>query len=218
MVTTKPPQHLRRPVVVTRKRIWTTSRKLMGNLLPFLLAAPPAAYGIFWMVRHGEILGRGLGYFAISPVIGWLAMNYLGLFQNGAMRKEMAVFLRGVRPKLAVQRYFVGMATPRYTSLLDPHEDLGFLILHSDKLEFFGDHLNLSIARKDIVGIGTRWNPHTLVGLGKWVTIDGRLHEHRIRLQIEMREKNTLFGNLLLTGKLERKLHRWLDQTEEVKN
>ena len=208
-VTTKPQPREKRNVVPTRPHVWTTFHKFMGNFIPFVLAAPFAAYGLWWMLSRGEILGRGLAVFAFAPVIAWLAMNFLGLFQNGAMRNEMSVFLRGMKPKLSAPRYFVGVATPRYSSLLDPHQDVGFLILHPDRLEFFGDHLNLAMMRQSISHIGFRWNAHSLVGLGRWVTVDGMMNEHRVRLQIEMRERPTLFGNMLLTGRLKKRLEQW---------
>jgi len=209
-VTTKPQHREKRNVVTTRPHVWTTFHKFMGNFIPFILAAPFAAYGLWWMLSRGEIMGRGLLVFGFSPLIGWLAMNFLGLFQNNAMRREMVIFLRGMKPKLNAPRFFVGMATPRYSSLLDPHQDVGFLILHPDRLEFFGDHMNLAILRYDVSRIGFRWNAHTLVGLGRWVTVDGKMHERAVRLQIEMRERPTLFGNMLLTGRLKKRLENWV--------
>jgi hypothetical protein len=197
---------------VSRKRVWTTGRKIMGNLLPTLFALPPAGYGIWWMALHSDIGGRGFWIFASSPIVGWLAMNFLGLFQNGELKQELLVLFRSIRGKPPEARYFVGVATPKYTSLLDPHEDIGYLMLFRDRLEFVGDHLHFTIYKESIAGIQFRMNPHTLVGLGRWVAIDGEMDGHPIRLQIELRENATLLGNMMKSGDFKRQIEAWLTQ------
>ncbi|HEY3779885.1 MAG TPA: hypothetical protein VGL56_02285 [Fimbriimonadaceae bacterium] len=186
----------------------------MGNLIPALFAVPFALFGLWWMSSKGQIMGPGFIIFAISPIVGWFAMNFFGLYQNRAMKRSIARFLRGVRPKVCEPMYFVGIATPKYASLLDPHEDIGFLILHDDRLEFFGDHLNLSLNRKDISNVDYRMNPHSLVGLGRWIAVEGIMDKHRVRLQIEPREKRTLLGNLIFSKVVKAHLKSWVNEKE----
>lgn len=193
-----------------RKRVWTTKRKVMGNLLPLVLSAPSGALGLFEMWRSGEILGRGLFWLSVSVPIGWLAVNFLGLFQNKAMKNEMEMRLRANRPKLPYRRYFVGMATPAFRGLLDPHEDVGYLLLHPDQVEFFGERVRVELTRKEIVGVRYRANVHSLIGLGRWVSIEAIVEGKEARLLIEIRQRPTLLGNLLMSRTLLRKLKRWM--------
>jgi len=219
------------------KHVWTSYPKIMGNLIPALIAVPFAVYGLTLMSSNGVVLGRGLWFFAGSPIVLWLAMNFLGLFRNGAMRSLLAARLttlhpelgavlapRSIRaespksgsknPKSKIQNlpWFVGVATPKHTSLLDPHEDIGFLIVHPDRLQFLGDHLSLMVEKNDVSAVQFRMNPHTLVGLGRWVSVEGQSGGQRIRLQIEPRERSTLMANMLLSAKLKRTLQQWLKE------
>lgn len=205
-------------VVTTRPRLWTVSTKVMGNLIPGLAAAPFAIYGIWWMAESGQVASRGFWIFAMSPLIGWLAMNFWGLHRNQGLRHRLFMRLKIARPEIAGPIWFVGIATPKYASLLDPHEDIGFLILHPERLEFFGDHLNLSIHKNDIYGLDFRPNPHSLVGLGRWVSVEGHVADCRIRLQLEPRERRTLLGNLFYSGTLKRQIESWLKEKEPREN
>jgi len=218
-LTFEPPSHnaSNKPnfAVTTRPRLWTPSLKVMGNLIPAALATPFAGYGIWWMAASGQVGARGFWVFAMSPLVGWLAMNFWGLHQNQSLKTQLLKKLRITRPDVLQSPIcFVGIATPKYSSMLDPHEDIGYLILEADRLEFFGDHLNLSIAKKDISGIDYRPNPHSLVGLGRWVAVEGRVGDSRIRLQMEPRERRTLLGNLLFSRTLRRQIEGWLIEKE----
>ncbi len=192
------------------KRVWTTGKKVMGNLIPALIALPVAAWGIAYMAAKSEIVGRGLVIFALAPIVAWMAMNFFGLYQNRQLKREIEGRLLSLRPQCRDPRNFVGIATPKYRSLVDPHEDVGLMILHADSMEFFGDRLNLTIPRQDIRSIGFRANPHTLVGLGRWVSIEGKIGAQAIRLQAELRDSGTLFGNFLRSGDFKRRLERWV--------
>ncbi len=201
-------------VVTTRPRLWTVSTKVMGNLIPGLAASPFAIYGIWWMAASGQVASRGFWIFAMAPLIGWLAMNFWGLHRNQTLRQKLLMRFKTARPNNVAPSWFVGIATPKYASLLDPHEDIGFMILHKDRLEFFGDHLNLSIQKNDIFGLDFRPNPHSLVGLGRWVSVEGHVEDARIRLQIEPRERRTLLGNLFFSRTLRRQIESWLKRKE----
>jgi hypothetical protein len=193
--------------------VWTTKRKVMGNVVPLLFAAPFALFGLYEMYRSGDILGRGLVAMALSLPVGWMAVNFLGLYQNKAMKNEMEMRLRGDRPRPPYRRYFVGMATPAFRGILDPHEDVGFLLLHPDKVEFFGERLRVLVMRKEVLGVCYRANVHTLIGLGRWVSIEAMVEGKPARLLVEIRQKQTLLGNLLMSRTLLKKLKRWLAET-----
>jgi hypothetical protein len=154
----------------------------------------------------------------MSPLIGWLAMNFWGLHRNQSLRRSLYARFKIARPDLDAPFWFVGIATPKYASLLDPHEDIGFVVLHPDRMEFFGDHLNLSIYKNDIFGLDFRPNPHSLVGLGRWVSIEGKVADSRIRLQMEPRERRTLLGNLFFSRTLSRRIEAWVKEKESREN
>lgn len=182
----------------------------MGNLIPLAFAAPVGALGLFEMWRTGDILGRGLWLLVLSLPLGLVAVNFLGLYQNRLMKKEMDLRLRGSRPRLPYRRYFVGMATPTFRGLLDPHEDVGFLLLHPDKVEFFGEKIRIELARSEIVGVRFRPNVHSLIGLGRWVSLEAMVEGKPGRLLVEIRERPTLLGNLLMSRTLLKKVAKWL--------
>lgn len=194
----------------SRRPVWTLKRKLMGNLIPGLFAVAPLTYGLYLMWHTGEMLGKGLLWLGVALVSGWLAVDFFGLFQNRAMRKEMTMRLRYERSNPPYQRYFVGMATPVFRGVLDPHEDVGFLLLHPDKIEFFGERLRVEIARDEVVGVRARPNVHTFIGLGRWVSIEAKTGSRDARLLVELRQRPTLLANLIMSRTLIKKLNRWI--------
>src|SRR5579862_2164119 len=188
--------------VTTRPHLWTASVKILGNLIPAAVASPFAIYGIWWMAASGQVGAKGFWIFAMSPLVGWLAMNYFGLHKNELLKAEVMNRIVATRPDIKATLCFVGVATPKYASLLDPHEDVGYLILHPDRIEFFGDHLNLSIAKHEISGVDYRANPHSILGLGRWISVEGIIGDSRIRFEIEPRERKTLLGNLVFSRRV----------------
>lgn len=175
--------------------VWTHRRRVIGNLLPILCAAPFGILGLVLMYREGALLGRGFAVFSLTPIVGWLAVNWLGLFENGAMRRAME--RRAIH--LPDERWFVGAATPTFVGLLDPHEDVGFLWIDDENIGFFGEHLRISIRRASVTSIRFRPNIHSLIGLGRWVSIEAVIDGHPAQLRIEPRERPTLFGNRRLS-------------------
>lgn len=195
------------------KHVWTTKRKLMGNLLPAILASPFLAVGLWLIWKEAAIFGRGFVVLCGFPVVLWLSVNYLGLFQNKAMRREMQQRLRAARPTVTSRRFFVGAATPKHTGYLDPHEDVGYLILHPERIEFFGETVNATIARSELESVEFRPNVHSLAGLGRWVRLSGHSDGKPIRLDVELREKDTLLGNRKLSKDLKNRLQLWQKET-----
>jgi hypothetical protein len=105
---------------------------------------------------------------------------------------------------------FVGVATPRYSSMLDPHEEVGYLIAQPDRLEFHSETKTIEVFREQVKRIRFRPNVHTLLGLGRWVSVEGTADGKPIRLLIEPRDKPTLLGNFLRSKALLLRLRRWL--------
>jgi hypothetical protein len=150
----------------------------------------------------------------MSPLVGWLAMNYFGLHHNELLKAEVMKRLVATRPDIKATLCFVGIATPKYSSLLDPHEDVGYLVLHNDRIEFFGDHLNLSVGKHDISRVEYLPNPHSILGLGRWISIEGIIGDSRIRLEVEPRERKTLLGNFVFSRLVRARIEEWLRQKE----
>lgn len=182
----------------------------MGNLLPALLFLPPATIGISMMFLDREILGRGMPYVVAAPVLGWLALNLLGHYGNRAMRREMTFRLKAERSELPPKPVFVGFARPSYHGLLDAHEDVGHLLLHDDRIEFLGEDHRISLAREQVTAVVFRANVHTLLGLGRWVSVEGVVDGKPVRMLIEPRERDTMLGNLLFGRRLRREIETWL--------
>ena len=176
---------------VMKRRAWTPYRKLMGNIVPGLFAFPCLAVGL-WMFRpESPFQLAPLIWVAAFPIVGWVALAYFGLFGNAQMRSEVGRSMDRQRGPQREERLFVGYARPEFRSILDAHEDVGFLIFGPEDLEYFGEAARWSLKKQQILAVGLKPNIHSLVGLGGWIeikTVD------RIFL-IEPRERNSLIGN-----------------------
>lgn len=188
--------------------VWTVWRKLVGNLLPLIVAAPFLVLGIIEF-PHVGMTGKALWYFLGFIICAWIATNFLGNSGGAGLKAEIGKRLHHLRPFDHAQKTFVGFARPGFQGLLDPHEDVGYLIFHQDHLEFFGGKTNVELKATDITGVKFRANPHTWVGLGRWISIEGVSQNLPVRLLIEPREKATLIGNLLYGKKLKASIEEW---------
>lgn len=188
--------------------VLTTGKKVTGNLLPLVLASPL----LYQAIRVSGTEGASMElivWVGLFLVATWLLLALLGLVGNGAMKHEVGRRLHLERAFDKTERYFVGFARPTYKSALDPHEDVGFLLLHGDRVEFWGSEHRAAIRKADIVGARFRPNTHTLVGLGRWVSVEAVVDEKPVRLLVEPREKPTLVGNLLYSKRLLRRIRDW---------
>jgi hypothetical protein len=184
----------------------------MGNLLPLAVAAPFPAFGAWRVFSQKASYLEGMAWVALGVAAMWVAVNFLGLFKNDSMKRALhrrmqAILSPGEIPDDPV---FVGFARPAYSSAIDPHEDVGFLLLHPEKIEFFGDGRRIELLKKSIVGVQLRPNPHSWAFLGGWVSVEGIVDGAPVRMLFEPREKNTLLGNRALRKALKSRLETWL--------
>lgn len=191
-----------------RRPLWSTWRKAWGNILPLVLIAGPLGMTLRELAQE-EIRWQLALWLGITLVVGWISICLFGLAGNGALKQRMGKKLHDARPFDKGKRWFVGFARPKYRGLLDAHEDVGFLCLHSDRIEFFGDQRQIELMRSSIRKISFRPNPHTVLGLGRWISIDAENQGKAVRMLIEPREKMTLFGNLLFSRKMIREIREW---------
>lgn len=193
-----------------QRRVWTTGRKWLGNLIPLALMLPLAITGVVTIIQDQQITPLALGLCAGSLAIAWVGVALFGFVGNPGLKQSIQ---RKVRPKSgrdASAGTFVGFARPSYHGVLDAHEDLGFLFLSEDAVEYFGELHQISIPRKDVLGVRFRANIHSALGLGRWVSIEGRHEKKPIRLLVEPREAWTLIGNLRRGTTLRREVENWL--------
>ena len=181
----------------------------MGNLLPAIFFLPLVAWGVVWMYQHDSILGLGLWLVIGGTAVGWLALNLFGLLGNAFMRREIKRNLTARGINFNAPNFFVGFARPRFFSILDAHEDLGYLFLRDEEIEFVGEDHRISLPRNQIQGIRFRPNVHTWVGIGRWISIEGKVKNLPVRLNIEPRERNYLLLNLLDGNRVKATLESW---------
>jgi hypothetical protein len=189
-------------------RVWNTSRKWLGNLLPALIYLPLALTGVLLIVVRQEFIGPGLWFLVASVVTGWLAMNFLALAGNGFLKRQLRRELDEVHP-LKPDAIFIGYARPEFRNLLDPHEDLGYLVLAPERLIFVGEIYRIQMPRTSVTDIRFRPNPHTMVGLGRWIEVQGSVDGKPTSLRFEPRERSTLLGNLFFGSELYQSLNEW---------
>lgn len=161
----------------------------MSNLVPSMVFVPVFAAGLFLFQQ--DKLGASVGFFLASIVIGIFAVNLLGLFQNRRMHSELKPLIHG-RPEPS---WFVGIGKPGGVGALDPHHDIGFLLLTQTSIEYIGESARYTIPYSDIVGIGYKMNAHSLLGLGRWVAIEGRHDSKPFALLVEPRMHPTILQN-----------------------
>lgn len=182
----------------------------MGNLIPIFFWLPPAAAGVIWAALTHQFLGPPLLLLGFATVVGWFAMNAFGLYDSGRMRLALERILTVKGEKLPDDRVFVGFATPGHAALLDAHEDVGFLLIHPDRLRFVSETRDVSLPKAEVKDVRFRMNPHTVLGLGRWVSVEGESEGVPIRLLVEPRERRTMLGNLRETRPLRERLRRWM--------
>jgi hypothetical protein len=183
----------------------------MGNLLPALICVPFLIVGLVKFKQSDPTASPAIWFLLGFPVVGWLSLNLLGFYQNSFMKRELARRLGLFGVKDLPEHYFVGIARPRFRSALDPHEDVGYLVLHPDRVEFLGESVQVGLDKKNVKRIRFRSNPHTFVLLGRWVSVEGEVGGTPVRLLIEPREKGTLLGNLFFSERLRERLDTWKD-------
>jgi hypothetical protein len=185
--------------------VWSSYRKLMANLLPLLCWVPLAVAGIVLFQENHRALAFAV--WALVPVAGWLGINQFGLFQNEAMKRELRI-LRPAQSDRLIR--FVGIATPKHRSLLDAHEDVGWLVLDEDALRFLGERKRIQLPKQEIRVVRFRPNVHSLLGLGRWVAVEGMHEGKRFFLRVEPREHGTLLANRREGARLLAELQSWL--------
>jgi len=187
---------------------WTTARRLWGNILPLIVVGPGLALSLNEVVRQG-LSPLFWVWIAATSIGGWLAVNYLGLTGNQAMKEALTSHHEALHPHDRREKWFVGFARPSFRSYLDPHEDVGFLILDSTRLIFEGESRRVELHRDQITGVSFKANIHSWIGLGRWVTVEAVLDGRPGRLMIEPREKPTLLGNRRVGADIHRALIDW---------
>ncbi len=172
------------------------------------------AAGAIVMYRSGQIIGKGLLVLGLAQVAAWLTLNWTGLFDNRRMRKALGKELAVLKPGFRGFSAFVGFASPRHTSMLDPHEDVGYLLLTPEAIEFIGDARTIVVKRSQIFGVRFKANIHSVLGLGRWISIEGRMEGKPFEMLFEPRDRDTLIGNLLLGKTLKIRIDNWLKRNE----
>lgn len=185
---------------VAERPVWTPGRKVMGNLLPALVAVPFAATGIWLALKEGILYAPALISFGVAFIAALGVLNWYGLYDNESMRQTLDDRLH---PASGSQ--FVGVARPDWRDWLDPHEDLGFLVVEPEQLTVLGEKRNYVIERKDVLEIGFRGNPHAWIGLGGFIVV----RSEDQTLLIEPRSKRSLLANKQTRKELKRQLEAW---------
>lgn len=185
--------------------IWTTAKKWQGNLVPAILSLPFAAGGLYLYRPENPLDLLPIGLLAAFPVVGWFCLNAFGLWGNDQMRAQLGRIYGRERGQKSDQMIFVGYAKPGFRDALDPHQGIGFLIIHPDHLELYGETEQITIPKSVIKGFSLRRNMHSALFLGGWLVIEAGENT----LFIEPREKISLRGNRKYRGILKQELEKW---------
>jgi len=189
---------------MNRSEVWTSYRKLMANLVPALFFVPVFAAGL--MLYQRGLQSWAIVCMGVSLIVGVLAVNRFGLFQNAQMMREMQQLLG----RVPVTELFVGLGRPGSVGILDPHDDLGWLIVHPEKLEFIGEKGRYEIGKGEVIGVRYRPNVHSVLRLGRWVSVEAKRGGKPLRMLIEPRNRPTHLQNRAESARLFSALQEWL--------
>ena len=81
------------------KPVLTSSHKLLGNMIPLAVMVAVAMLGALMVFRSRTDM---IGWFLllVSPLLGWLSVNMVGLWGNRQLRSEVEFRLKILRPRL----------------------------------------------------------------------------------------------------------------------
>lgn len=175
-----------------------------------LICVPFGVGAILFFDPSRGLSGASLLCAILFPAVGWLSLNWLGLWGNESMRRQVTRLYERTEPPPDWGRIWVGAARPAFRGVLDPHEEVGFLILRAEELEFFSETVRLKLPKSTLKAIRTGVNPHSLVGLGGWVVLVGEIDGQPILFRVEPRESPTLWGNVRQRRRLRDTLTQWL--------
>lgn len=164
----RPDKLARKPMKLPRP-IWTTRRKVMGNLIPALCCLPFLGSALWIYFTTGK---AAWGFLAAFPISGWVALNLFGLAGNQAMRTQLARRYAAENGPLKGRFWFGGIARPGYRNVWDPHEDIALILEHDDRMEIYGEHLSANVMLRDLKKVGKKPNPHTFMLIGGWITLE----------------------------------------------
>lgn len=189
------------------KRVWTLRRQILSNVLPIVPFCPFPFLAV-WLEAHGK-MSMAVAVWVASPLILWASINFLGLFSNESLKRALKPLASSGGTEPAMRIWFVGFGMRGKRTVLHPHYDVGWLLLFSEELVFVGERERVFLKKAEITGIGFSPNIHTLLGLGRWVVIEGRTSQGRLRFFVEPREYRTLLGNLRLSKRLALDVRKW---------
>lgn len=179
----------------------------MSNLIPLLFCAPFPVIASYFD-RRGQT-SLALGFWIATPAALWLGINFFALYQNQRIRSALLPKLRAMHPEEASHAVFVGFARPKSNTAVHLHEDVGWLLMLNTHLVFLGESLTFSIPKEHIRSIRFGFNWNSLLGLGRWIIIEGVEEGKRVQMRIEPREKRTLLGNRSYGKALSKRLNVW---------
>lgn len=168
----------------------------------------PFPFLAVWLESQGK-MGMAIAVWVASPLILWASINFLALAFNEGLRRRLKPLVFSVSGEPALRMWFVGLGMQGRRQLLHPHYDVGWLLLYSEEIVFVGERERLLLKKTELTGIGYSPNIHSLVGLGRWVVIEGRTSKGRLRFLVEPRERRTLLGNLLLSKQMAYEVRKW---------
>lgn len=189
------------------QRVWSLRLQVLSNVLP-VIPFFPFPFIAVWLESHGYMEVAVVVWVA-SPLVLWSSINFLALAFNESIKRRLKPLAFSMQSGPVMRTWFVGFALPHRRQMIHPHYDVGWLQLYSDEIVFVGERERTGLKKSEITGIGFSANIHTLLGLGRWMVIDGRTSTGRVRLLIEPRECRTLLGNLRLGKRMVAEIRRW---------
>lgn len=186
-------------------RIWSGTKKILGNLIPAVFSLPFAAIGLIQFRPESPLALNPILWLAAFPVVGVIALNFTGLFGNSSMQNELGKRWGRAHGAPKGELNFIGFAHPNFKSIWDPHQEIGFLVINEDHLLIFGENEEFKIEKSSITDLRFRSNAHSWIGLGRFICIEAGPST----LYIEPRKYQSILKNKRHGATLLEQLKQW---------
>lgn len=179
-----------------KSHFWSHRAKWVGNIAPMAAGIPFFVIGFFLALKDHHFGIPSLTWLLLGVLTPAVALNWLALVGNEALKSDFyARHSRAFIHDSTEQSLFFGAATEGFKSWLDPHEDIGFLTLSDRSIHFYGEKLHFEIKGMDIKGLGWKANPHSLLGLGGFISLTWSQGHEIKTTYLESRDKKSLSAN-----------------------
>ena len=172
---------------MTQRRIWSTRRQVLGNIVPVLLGVAVAVI----------CFPFGLMVQAVAGIIAtWVGIDRFGFFENKKIDQEL-------RARTGAEGELIGFVYRRPPTIYDAHAEIGLLRVTPKAILVVTEDESIEFDRADIIESYREKNIHSILLLGGWLVL--KLSSGEL-LKLESRKFNSMMVSSMRTNALQDKV------------